>query len=132
MALGVLRHLRERGLRVPEDVSVVGYDNIHLSEFSYPPLTTVNVPRDRIGHSVCSALLPERGASSSRDEIIQPELIVRDSTGRAAETQATLAMCYHPFLRRPVVRSDSSAHRPGLTTYVVLLFSAFHHESAHA
>jgi DNA-binding LacI/PurR family transcriptional regulator len=50
MALGVLRRLRERGLRVPQDVSVVGYDNIHLSEFTCPALTTVNVPRDRIGH----------------------------------------------------------------------------------
>lgn len=91
MALGVLRLLRERGLRVPEDVSVVGYDNIHLSEFTYPPLTTVNVPRDRIGHSVCAALLPERGASWIRDVVIEPELIVRDSTGPAARTPATLA-----------------------------------------
>jgi LacI family transcriptional regulator len=80
MALGVLRLLRERGLRVPEDVSVVGYDNIHLSEFTFPPLTTVNVPRERIGHGVCAALLPERGVSQVRDVVIEPELIVRDST----------------------------------------------------
>jgi DNA-binding LacI/PurR family transcriptional regulator len=85
MALGVLRLLRERGLRVPEDVSVVGHDNIHLSEFTCPALTTVNVPRDRIGHSVCAALLAERGASAMRDLVIEPELIVRDSTGSARE-----------------------------------------------
>jgi DNA-binding LacI/PurR family transcriptional regulator len=86
MALGVLTLLREEGLSVPEDVSVVGYDNIHLSEFACPPLTTVNVPRDRIGHTVCAALLPERGVSlpSGRDVVIEPELIVRDSTGPAA------------------------------------------------
>ena len=83
MALGVLRLLRERGLSVPADVSVVGYDNIHLSEFASPALTTVNVPRDRIGHSVCAALLPERGLSPVREVIIEPELIVRDSTGPA-------------------------------------------------
>jgi LacI family transcriptional regulator len=85
MALGVLRALRDRGLKVPEDVSVVGYDNIRLSEFAYPPLTTVNVPRDEIAHTVCSALLPERGASSfiGRDVVIEPELIIRDSTARA-------------------------------------------------
>jgi LacI family transcriptional regulator, galactose operon repressor len=83
MALGVLRLLRERGLRVPADVSVVGYDNIHLSEFTHPPLTTVNVPRERIGHTVCATLLPERGASPIRDVVIDPELIVRDSTGPA-------------------------------------------------
>jgi LacI family transcriptional regulator len=87
MALGVLRLLRERGLRVPADVSVVGYDNIHLSEFTYPPLTTVNVPRERIGHSVCAALLPEGGAAPVRDVLIEPELIVRDSTGPAAATR---------------------------------------------
>jgi len=87
MALGVLTLLRKEGLRVPEDVSVVGYDNIHLSEFACPALTTVNVPRDRIGHAVCAALLPERGAISTRDVVIEPELIVRDSTGPAARTR---------------------------------------------
>jgi LacI family transcriptional regulator len=81
MALGVLRLLRERGLKVPQDVSVVGYDDIHLSQFTFPALTTVNVPRDRIGHSVCAALLPERGASPIRNVLIEPELIVRDSAG---------------------------------------------------
>jgi DNA-binding LacI/PurR family transcriptional regulator len=89
MALGVLRLLRERGLRVPEDVSVVGYDNIHLSEFASPALTTVNVPRDRIGHSVCAAHLAERGSTPVREVVIEPELIVRDSTGPAARTAAT-------------------------------------------
>jgi LacI family transcriptional regulator len=89
MALGALRLLRERGLRVPEDVSVVGYDNIHLSEFTSPALTTVNVPRDRIGHSVCAALLAERGAPAMREVIIEPELIVRDSTGPVGRTRPT-------------------------------------------
>jgi LacI family transcriptional regulator len=89
MALGVLRLLRERGLRVPEDVSVVGYDNIHLSEFTTPALTTVNVPRDRIGRCVCAALLAEPGAAAARDVVMEPELIVRDSTGPAPRTTAT-------------------------------------------
>jgi DNA-binding LacI/PurR family transcriptional regulator len=85
MALGVLRALREHGLAVPEDVSVVGYDNIGLSEYAAPPLTTVNVSRDQIGHAVSAALLPSQGAPRGRvrEVIIQPELIVRDSTGPA-------------------------------------------------
>jgi len=87
MALGVLRALRENGLAVPEDVSVVGYDNICLSEYTTPALTTVNVSRDQIGHAVSSTLLPSRGAfgDTVRDIIIQPELIVRDSTGPAGK-----------------------------------------------
>jgi DNA-binding LacI/PurR family transcriptional regulator len=88
MALGVLRALREHGLAVPKDVSVVGYDNIGLSEYAMPALTTVNVPRDQIGHAISSALLPAQRSSASdvREIIIEPELIVRDSTGPARES----------------------------------------------
>jgi len=43
-AVGALRELRERGLRVPKDVSVTGFDNLKLSEFCYPALTTVHYP----------------------------------------------------------------------------------------
>jgi len=51
-AVGALRELRERGLRVPQDVSVTGFDNVKLSEFAYPALTTVHIPRERIGHII--------------------------------------------------------------------------------
>ena len=86
MAVGVLRELRERRLRVPGDVSVTGFDNIKLAEFSAPPLTTVHIPRDRIGRLVFRLLVPEGGGSpgaSGRELIIEPELIVRESTGPA-------------------------------------------------
>jgi DNA-binding LacI/PurR family transcriptional regulator len=90
MALGVLRALREHNLAVPEDVSVVGYDNIRLSEFTFPSLTTVNVPRDQIGRTVCTAILPGRGAApgAQREYVIEPELIIRDSTGAVSRERA--------------------------------------------
>jgi LacI family transcriptional regulator len=83
MALGVSKALRELGLVVPRDVSVVGCDNISLSEFACPPLTTINIPRDRIGHLVSGALMPDGETSPlwCREIVIEPELIVRDSTG---------------------------------------------------
>jgi len=83
MALGVLRALREAGLRVPEDVSVIGFDNIHLSEYAAPPLTTVNIPREQIGMTICSALLPETEEAPAPTSVcvIGPELLIRDSTG---------------------------------------------------
>lgn len=83
MAVGVLRELRERGLRVPQDVSVTGFDNIRLSEFCYPALTTVHIPRDRIGHIVCDRLLPGSSPSQplDREITIDPELVVRETTG---------------------------------------------------
>ncbi|HEY2012345.1 MAG TPA: LacI family DNA-binding transcriptional regulator [Bryobacteraceae bacterium] len=85
-AVGALRELRERGLRVPEDVSVTGFDNVKLSEFCYPALTTVHIPRDRIGHIICDYLVPKSGNPGATDAeiVIDPELVVRDSTGPAA------------------------------------------------
>ena len=61
MAVGALRELRERGIRVPQDMSVTGFDNVKLSEFSYPALTTVHIPRERIGHIICDRLIPLPG-----------------------------------------------------------------------
>jgi len=83
-AVGALRELRERGIRVPQDVSVTGFDNVKLSEFCYPALTTVHIPRERIGHIIVDALIPQPGATAAEHEIvIDGEFMVRDSTGPA-------------------------------------------------
>jgi DNA-binding LacI/PurR family transcriptional regulator len=80
-AIGVLRELRNRGLRVPEDVSVTGFDNILLSEYCCPSLTTVHIPRDRIGHLCFDALVPDSTEADAQGQeiTIEPELILRDS-----------------------------------------------------
>jgi LacI family transcriptional regulator len=85
MAVGVLRELREHGLRIPQDVSVTGFDNIKLSEFSSPPLTTVHIPRQQIGHIAFECLVPGRNSPRipGRDIVIDPEFVVRESTGPA-------------------------------------------------
>ena len=85
MAVGVMKEVRERGFRIPEDVSITGFDNIKLSEFCYPALTTVHIPRDLIGHTVFTSLVPDESGrlTEGREIIINPELVVRDSTGPA-------------------------------------------------
>jgi LacI family transcriptional regulator len=82
MALGVLKALRAMKLAVPAEVSVVGCDDISLAAFTCPPLTTVNIPRERIGRLVSEALILGREESSvlGHEIRIEPELIVRDST----------------------------------------------------
>jgi LacI family transcriptional regulator len=87
MALGVVRELREHGLSVPRDVSVSGYDNISLSQFAFPPLTTLNIPRERIGHLAFAALVPEHedGQIRGQEFLIDPELVIRESTGPAPQ-----------------------------------------------
>jgi DNA-binding LacI/PurR family transcriptional regulator len=84
VALGVLRAVREQGLRVPEDLSVTGYDNIILSEFAHPPLTTVEVPREEIARRAFEALVNNDGGipQGGRTFVIEHELVVRKSTGR--------------------------------------------------
>jgi LacI family transcriptional regulator len=85
-AIGVLRELRESGFRVPGDISVTGFDNIKLSEFCYPALTTVHIPRERIGRTVFDGLLLDQEIQQgAREVVIDPELVVRDSTGVARE-----------------------------------------------
>jgi LacI family transcriptional regulator len=84
MAVGVLKELRERGIRVPEDVSVTGFDNIKLSEFCHPALTTVHIPRDQIGHTLFTSLAPDTNRKPpGREFVFDPEFVVRDSTGPA-------------------------------------------------
>ena len=84
-AVGVLRELRERGIRVPQDVSVTGFDNVKLSEFCYPALTTVHIPREQIGHIICESLMSKAGKSAVAEAeiVIDPEFVLRDSTGPA-------------------------------------------------
>ncbi|MGC5616430.1 LacI family DNA-binding transcriptional regulator [Georgenia sp. Z1491] len=85
MALGVVRAVRAAGLRVPEDVSVVGYDDSPLMGFSDPPLTTIRQPVPAMCQAAVSTLVAMiRGGSPSAAELtFVPELVVRRSTGAA-------------------------------------------------
>ena len=83
MALGAMRAARARGLRIPEDISVVGFDDSPLMAFTDPPLTTVRQPVAGMGKAAVSALMSEiTGTKVSRTELLfHPDLIVRGSTG---------------------------------------------------
>jgi DNA-binding LacI/PurR family transcriptional regulator len=83
MAVGAMREIRERGLRIPEDISVTGFDNIKLAQFCYPALTTVHIPSDQIGQNICDVLIPQETAKLAQEIITDPEFVVRDSTGQA-------------------------------------------------
>lgn len=83
MAIGLIRAMHESGRRVPDDVSVVGFDGIELSEFCYPPLTTVRQDFDRVGHELVQLLVGQlRGTAGSRAQhiVVPTTLVVRGST----------------------------------------------------
>jgi alanine racemase len=95
MALGVIREARARGLRVPEDISVVGYDDSPLIAFTDPPLTTIRQPVSAMAVAAVRALMDEiNGHAAPHSEyVFRPELIVRGSTATARpRTPATTAV----------------------------------------
>jgi LacI family transcriptional regulator len=96
-ALGVMRGLRRRGLSVPEDVALVGYDDVEFAGLLATPLTSVRQPKYQLGRAAADLLLAEatenadwgrfRQAASAREpahrheqRLFQPELVVRASS----------------------------------------------------
>lgn len=84
MAVGALAALRERGLRVPHDVSLVGFDDVPLARDLYPALTTVRLPLSEAGEQALHFALGSDVAADAT--LLAVELIVRDSSGAANGT----------------------------------------------
>jgi DNA-binding LacI/PurR family transcriptional regulator len=82
-AIGAMRAFQEAGLRIPEDISVVGFDDISIAAFSIPPLTTVRQPLQKMGRIAAQTLLDriEDRAEFISEIAVEPELISRRSTG---------------------------------------------------
>jgi DNA-binding LacI/PurR family transcriptional regulator len=84
-AIGVLHKLYRAGLRVPDDLSVIGFDDIHIAEVTIPPLTTVQMSRFDLARAAVTALRAHVESpddpTPKREYKIQTDLIVRESTG---------------------------------------------------
>lgn len=84
-ATGVLTYLKTIGASVPDDVSVVGYDDTLLAGIGPVSLTTVHQPRQQLGRLAMELLLERlAGRSEARHELIEPRLVTRSSTGRVS------------------------------------------------
>lgn len=85
MALGLLQAFRERGRAVPDDVSVVGFDDVPEAEYFAPPLTTVRQDFDSVGRNSLRLLVDQIESGRPRGDriVVQGELVVRDSTRQA-------------------------------------------------
>lgn len=81
-AIGVMRILNEKGIRVPEDVAVVGFDDMNLAAFLTPPLTTVRAPTEQVGRTAAQQLIGLLAKNAPQDIILLPtEIILRRSCG---------------------------------------------------
>lgn len=83
LAIGAIKAIFEAGKRIPQDIAIVGYDDIEISEFLFPPLTTVRHPSHEIGKTATRILI-DRLESEDESElqrvVLKPELIIRQTT----------------------------------------------------
>ena len=88
MAIGLSKTLQELGVRVPKDCSVVGFDNVPFSAYSYPPLTTFDQPKYQLGHEAAQMMyrllqaFPDSPSAEPQKLMLRGNLIIRGSTGK--------------------------------------------------
>jgi DNA-binding LacI/PurR family transcriptional regulator len=84
-AMGAIRAFQESGFRVPQDISVIGFDDIPAAAFHYPSLTTVRQPLHKMGETAVEILISriEENKEWPGEISVQPELVVRESTARS-------------------------------------------------
>jgi DNA-binding LacI/PurR family transcriptional regulator len=86
-AIGVMRKSHEAGIRIPQDLSVVGFDDVRLAQFVIPPLTTVQMSQSELARLAFNALLAEVGrenpSPNGTEYLVKTNLVLRGSTGLA-------------------------------------------------
>jgi len=85
LALGFLQEMTRQGIRVPDDIAIVGYDDIEFAAAAAVPLSSVRQPREQLGRTAIELLLDEvehRDQHTHRQVVFQPDLIVRESSRR--------------------------------------------------
>lgn len=92
-ALGAMRVLLRSGVRIPDDVSIVGADDIAFAALTNPPLTTVQIPSRRLGALACEILTRMLGAgrAEGRQHVLDTELVIRESTRAVSKPAADVA-----------------------------------------
>jgi LacI family transcriptional regulator len=83
IAIGAMQAVREAGLRIGTDVSIIGYDDIPSAAYTNPPLTTIQQPSRAAGRRLAQMLLEQMNGAEPREEIWVPKLVERASHGRA-------------------------------------------------
>jgi LacI family transcriptional regulator, galactose operon repressor len=90
-AIGVMREAFERGVKVPEEQSVIGFDDVPIARFTIPPLTSVRISGAKIGRWAFEALMEglqrERRSAANIEYVVNTELVLRGSTALVCRQQ---------------------------------------------
>lgn len=81
MAMGAINAAHEMGIQIPDDVSLIGYDDIHIAKFMTPPLTTIHQPKHSLGKAAVETLLKKLEKETTEPQVVQlePTLVIRNS-----------------------------------------------------
>jgi DNA-binding LacI/PurR family transcriptional regulator len=107
-AIGAMGAIHEAGLRIPEDISIVGFDGIELSRYTQPALTTVLVPRRQMAMLAFQSLLNQRQEEfrvKGVESVVTPTLLVRASTAAVTPT-------FHKTKQQPLSRTKPKTNLP--------------------
>lgn len=102
-AIGAIKAAQERGLCVPEDLSVVGFGDFSVGAYVHPGLTTIQLPLAQLGQSIASALMALAGDKPVSTEVIPTHLVTRGTTAAVASPS---------LLQTPLSRSKEPTHEP--------------------
>ena len=103
IAMGAMLALREAGLSVPEDVAVVGYDDLPVASYTCPPLTTIRTHALEQGRLLARAAIALMNGEKPQQDVVPLELIVRNSCGAKRDESGSI--------RSPAVRAGPSTRR---------------------
>jgi DNA-binding LacI/PurR family transcriptional regulator len=85
VAIGAMRALKEHGIKIPSDVEIIGYDNLNVSQFTYYSLSTVDIPKHKLGVASVEELLKHiRNPEVPYEQVLlESRLVLRETTNEA-------------------------------------------------
>lgn len=89
VALGALSALRARGRSIPEDISIIGFDDISIAKHSWPPLSSIAQPKALLGRTAMQTLIEVLTGLPGRDDMLEPHVVVRQSSAAIDSTKYT-------------------------------------------
>jgi DNA-binding LacI/PurR family transcriptional regulator len=114
-ALGFEKAVLEQGLRIPDDIAIVGFDDIDRGEYAEVPLTTMRQPTDLIGVNAVELLVKlMNGKSTALRKILKPEIVIRESSGRSERDrvrQGKISLTKHQQSMRYGTKTMRSNHK---------------------
>jgi DNA-binding LacI/PurR family transcriptional regulator len=110
VAMGTMSAVQSAGLKIPDDIAVVGFDDIFLAAHVEPPLTTIRVPAYGLGWTAAEVLISLIEGDEISSVTLETELVIRDSCGARKRAEQQISALEHTERKKPPVSSNTTHH----------------------